>query len=99
MCSTPRPKQKVKGKPYSNVVSILASLDSEARMKFTQRANQASIHRGEIKAQEHAKQVSQKALVIPKPNKAKKLQRSWLYWLLSASISDIFRHFFHLQKK
>jgi hypothetical protein len=94
MCSTPKPKQKVKGKSVTNVVSILASLDGEARKKFAQRANQAYEHRCEVKAQEQAPRNTP----IKSQKKTKRLQRSWLYWLLSASITEILSRFFHLQK-
>ena len=42
MCSSPRPKRAEKVKSTPRVVSIMASMDAEARHRFTERANEAS---------------------------------------------------------
>lgn len=51
MCSTPRPKRSSKVISTTRVVSILSSMDTEARHRFTQRAN-AAVERKEAKSQE-----------------------------------------------
>ena len=47
MCSTPRPRTKVKGKAGSSG-SILSTMSSEARSSFTERANAAQERRHQI---------------------------------------------------
>ena len=45
MCSTPKPKRKIKAKTASASIGILSAMSREKRQIFTQRANQASDRR------------------------------------------------------
>jgi hypothetical protein len=90
MCSTPRPKRTVKIKSTPRVVSIMASMDAEARHRFTERANEVS-ERNEAVRQE------KKALRLIQESKNKKQKRLKItqqskrlnYWLFSASFTEI----------
>lgn len=42
MCSTPKPKRRVKSKTVNSSVGILSSMSNEKRFSFAERANQAS---------------------------------------------------------
>lgn len=87
MCSTPKPKRKVKVKTGNHVVSILAAMSSEKRLRFAQRANQASERRIEKQQAQQAahKRVTRIIEVTTKTN----TEKPWFYWLLSASFSEI----------
>ncbi len=96
MCSTPKPKQKVKGKTSTNVVSILSEMNSEKRKQFAERANEAS-ERREVKKQEvilEQIQIDQNKdhASLTKNTMTKK---PWHYWLINASFSEIFHTLFH----
>mgnify|MGYP000002158619 CR=1 FL=1 len=95
MCSTPKPKRKVKAKTTNDSVGILSAMSSEKRKCFAKRANLASERRVEIEKlkQENLKCVNDlKTNHIKKNNKAKtNTTQSWLYWLFNTSISDIMR--------
>ncbi|TWX64778.1 hypothetical protein ESZ36_18975 [Colwellia demingiae] len=96
MCSTPKPKKKVKGKNSTNVVSILSQMDAEKRKQFAERANEAS-ERREVKKQEAIFQQVQ--LNLNKGHASLKIStmtsKPWHYWLISASFSEIFHTLFH----
>lgn len=89
------PKRTVKIKVTPKVVSIMVSMDEEARHRFTERANKAS-ERNEAAQQEkkelqlfqerkaHQRQVQQ-ALKIKQQNKGVS------YWLFFASFAEIFK--------
>ncbi len=49
MCSTPKPKRKVKADKASSSVGILSSMSNEKRQNFAERANRASDRRIEMK--------------------------------------------------
>ncbi|MCW8834675.1 MAG: hypothetical protein OQK09_10715 [Colwellia sp.] len=96
MCSTPKPKRKIKAKLSSNSVGILATMSSEKRLRFAQRANQASERRIEAQRIKHKKQRHVNKLNTTVSNssnqKASKHEKqSWLYWLLDAPFSKFMR--------
>ena len=90
MCSTPKPKRKVKAKTTNSSIGILSSMSSEKRREFALRANNASEHRIEI---QKLKMLKNKRLNKPnlKSNTKKKAKivSSWLYSILNTSVSDI----------
>ena len=90
MCSTPKPKRKVKAKTANSSIGILSSMSSEKRREFALLANNASERRIEI---EKLKMVKNKGLNKPnfKANTKKKAKTvsSWLYNILNTSVSDI----------
>ena len=96
MCSTPKPKQKVKGKTSTNVVSILSQMNAEKRKQFAERANEASDRR-EVKKQEAILQQVQlgrnKAHAALKKNTM--TSKPWHYWLINASFSEVFHALLH----
>ncbi len=91
MCSTPKPKQKIKGKTSNNVVSILSQMNAEKRKQFAKCANEAS-ERREIQKQkailEQIQVEQDKAHVSLKKNTM--TSKPWHYWLISASFSEVF---------
>lgn len=106
MCSTPKPKRKIKGKKGNASVGILSSMSSEKRQSFAQRANQASDRRIEAQQLKRAKfdRINKLKVINSLPqntitkspqfnNQVKHQNQSGIYWLLSASIGDIFRRF------
>lgn len=101
MCSTPKPKHKVKGKPSSNIVGILSQMDATKRKQFAARANDAS-ERRELKKKEAALKQTQLTLVQLRHNenhaainKNAMTSKSWHYWLLSATFSEVLQRCFH----
>lgn len=96
MCSTPKPKQKIKGKTSNNVVSILSQMNAEQRKLFTERANEAS-ERREVKKQKAI--LAQSQVDQNKDNvslqKNTMTSKPWYYWLISASFSEIFHTLLH----
>lgn len=99
MCSTPKPKRKIKAKTTHSSIGILSAMSSENRQRFAKRANQANDRRLEIKKlqQEELTRVNNlKVKSINKNEKAKTNKtQSWLYWLLNASVSDLVRSLVH----
>ena len=96
MCSSPKPKRRVKAKKVNNSVGILSSMSSEKRLNFADRANQASDRRIEAKQLTRAAQHRVNKLIVKKPHpqnvktKTNKNQ-SWFYWLLNAPFSELMR--------
>lgn len=96
MCSSPKPKRRVKAKKANTSVGVLSSMTSEERLCFADRANQASERRIEVKqlkreAQNHINKMAVKKR-HPQNKKAKtNANQSWLYWLLNAPFSDLMR--------
>ncbi|MFT5296508.1 MAG: hypothetical protein ACI9YH_002528 [Colwellia sp.] len=95
MCSTPRPKRSVKVISTPRAVSILASMNTEARYLFTQRANAAS-ERKEAEYQEKkslrlAKEIEYYQRNNQKTLKVQQQNQGLGYWLFSASFADIFK--------
>lgn len=96
MCSTPKPKRRVKSKTASSRVGILSSMSNEKRLSFADRANQASDRRIEAKQLKREEQHHINKLIVIKPHsqnvKAKtNKNQSWLYWLLNAPFSELIR--------
>jgi len=95
MCSTPKPKRKVKAKTTNISVGILSAMSSEKRKEFALHANLACEQRIEIE------QLKQEKLKCVKDFKTSYIQnnkktntnttQSWLYWLFNTSISDLMR--------
>lgn len=96
MCSTPKPKRKIKAKTANSSVGILSSMSSEKRLRFAERANQASDRRIEAQQLKREAQNRINKLKVKKPHplnvktKTNKNQ-SWLYWLLNAPFSELMR--------
>ena len=93
MCSTPRPKGQVKGKSGSSG-SILSNVSAEARRSFAQRANIADERRYHLamEKEQQSRQLhtSQKNTKKHVSQKNTKLNRNFSYWLVSASLKEIF---------
>tara|TARA_R110001583_G_C5423190_1_gene388066 strand:- start:129 stop:503 length:375 start_codon:yes stop_codon:yes gene_type:complete len=102
MCSTPRPRTVVKGKAGTSG-SLLSNMSPEARSRFAQRANVAEERRHQIaiKAQQKNRQLNTSIRSSTKvDNKiAKKSQNSLSYWLVSASLSEVFMMLFFGKSK
>lgn len=102
MCSTPRPKTTVKGKAGTSG-SLLSNMSPEARNRFAERANVAQERRHQIaiKAQQHNRQHSESKRTTKKPANriAKKSQSNLSYWLVSASLKEVFMMLFFGKSK
>jgi len=93
MCSTPRPKRKMKSATQGLASgSMLSGLSAQKRADFVKRANSADDRRQQIKQQRAEKK---QALTLVK-NSGKKitenkkvLTKNWSYWLVDASIKEI----------
>ena len=93
MCCTPRPKTKVKGKAGSSG-SLLSNMSSEARNRFAERANVAQERRHQIAMKAQQKERHHDAAI----RTAKKVVRraatkspsNLSYWLLNASLKEVF---------
>jgi len=99
MCSTPKPKRKVKAKTTNDSVGFLSAISSEKRRTFAKRANIASKRRAEIiklKQTELTCVANLKTNHISRDNKAKtNTTQSWLYWLFNTSITELIRSLVH----
>jgi len=94
MCSSPKPRTKVKGKSTSSA-SFLSSMSVESRQSFTQRANIAQDRRDKIEIAEKATNSSDKThLRTKKISLKKKTPKRLSYWLLEASAKEIFKLLF-----
>jgi histone acetyltransferase (RNA polymerase elongator complex component) len=96
MCSSPKPKRKIKAKT-ANSGGILASMSSDKRLSFAERANQASDRRLEaqqLKREEEQHRINQ-LTVKKRPQQSVKTKnhanQSWFYWLLNAPFSELMR--------
>jgi len=101
MCSTPRPKRKVKIASAAMASgSILSGLDAQKRAQFVQRANNADERRQKLAMQNKQKSQQQaahskKLTLVHSPQTPSNLKtKGWSYWLLDASFKEIFMHFF-----
>lgn len=95
MCSSPKPKRRVKAKT-ANRGGILASMSSDKRRSFAERANQASDRRIEAKQLKRETQHRINKFTVKKspPQNIKtkaNINQSWLYWLLNAPFSELMR--------
>ncbi|MDO6508129.1 hypothetical protein Q4506_14255 [Colwellia sp. 4_MG-2023] len=93
MCSTPRPKTRVKGKAGSSD-SVLSNLSVESRSLFAERANIAQERRHQMAMKQRNDQRQHDAS-IKKVTKAvnsdvNNSQNSLSYWLLKANLKDLF---------
>ena len=93
MCSTPRPKTKVKGKSGTSG-SLLSNISAEKRRRFAERANSAQERRHQI-----AMNIQKSPSLLNTPidsnslevvSKHQKKQKDLSYWLVSASLKEIF---------
>jgi hypothetical protein len=102
MCSTPRPKSKVKSKGGTSS-SLLSNMSPEARSRFAERANiaQERRHQLAIKSQEKKRQVDTSTKVAQKVERlsANKSQDNLNYWLLNASLKKAFTMLFFSKPK
>jgi hypothetical protein len=102
MCSTPRPKTKVKGKAGTSG-GLLSNMSAETRSRFAQRANAAQERREQIaiKAQQNNRQLNASLRTTKKAvhRLANKSQNSLSYWLVSASIKEVFMMLFFGKSK
>jgi len=94
MCSTPRPKRKIKSTASGSVSgTLLSNLSAQKRADFVKRANSADERRQQIKHQKSA-QKQTLSLVNNTRKKAIKTKmtptKSWSYWFVDASIKEIF---------
>lgn len=93
MCSTPRPKTKVKGKAGSSG-SLLSNMSAEARNRFAERANVAQERRYQIalKTQQKKRQRNTPIRTAKKvmSRAATKSPSNLSYWLLNASLKEVF---------
>ncbi len=90
MCSTPKPKRKIKATMTSNSVGILATMSNEKRRSFAKCANQASKRRIEMQTRKVTKQKSLNSNSL-KPSQTKKAITllPWLSQLLMTRISEL----------
>tara|TARA_B110000438_G_C15599784_1_gene557491 strand:+ start:72 stop:497 length:426 start_codon:yes stop_codon:yes gene_type:complete len=94
MCSSPKPRTKVKGKSATSA-SFLSSMSAESRQRFTERANIAQERRDNIKLAEKAKISSDKNHLRTKKTSAKvKAPKRSSYWLLTISVKALFNLLF-----
>ncbi|MDX2368606.1 MAG: hypothetical protein QNK36_09435 [Colwellia sp.] len=96
MCSSPKPKRRVKAKTANSSVGILSSMSREKRLSFADRANQASERRIEAKQLKNEARDRINKLIVnkrhPQNKKAKtNVNQSWFYWLLNAPFSELMR--------
>ena len=90
MCSSPKPRTKVKGKSATSA-SFLSSMSAKSRQRFTERANIAQERRDNIKMAEKAKISSDKNHLRTKQTSTKiKAPKRSNYWLLTISVKELF---------
>ncbi|WP_077337853.1 hypothetical protein [Pseudocolwellia agarivorans] len=96
MCSSPKPKTQVKGtKSVGSSGSILSSISTESRIRFSERANLAQERRDQIKLEEKQKALRLQAIHKKNEKRLLKNKQSRLsYWLLSASLKEIIQLLF-----
>ena len=98
MCSSPKPRTKIKGKSASSA-SILSSMSAESRQRFTERANSAQERRDNIKMAEKAKTPLDKSQLGRKNNFTKiTASKRSNYWWLTISVKTLFKLLF-LEKR
>lgn len=89
MCSSPKPRTKVKGKSITSA-SFLSSMSKESRQRFTERANSAQDRREKNKIAEKAKNLTRKTSVIKSKKTSKtNVDKSYSYWFTTASFKEI----------
>ena len=96
MCSTPKPKTKVKGKVQTASIGILSSMNSKQRQLFAARANTANLRRTEKTIYEKAEskrieRLDRSKMHLHKKTNKNKYKKTWLYWFLSASVFELFK--------
>ncbi|MBL4909713.1 MAG: hypothetical protein JKX78_06780 [Alteromonadaceae bacterium] len=98
MCSTPRPKRKIKSASTGTVSgTMLSNLSAQNRADFVKRANSADDRRHQIQQQiaEKKQALSFVGHNVKKVIKNKKVStKNWSYWLVDASIKEIFMMLF-----
>ncbi len=97
MCSSPKPKSKVKGKGGKSG-SLLSTISPAARTRFAERANLAQERRHKL-AMKIIKHEAQLATSFSRsnnkpPTKSQQSSKNVFYWLATASINDIFSMLF-----
>lgn len=95
MCASVRPKRTVKITATPKVVSIMASMDEEARHSFTQRANLAVDKKEAVRQEKKIQQLGQdrkdNQRMHHKTLERKQQNKGMSYWLFSASFAEIFK--------
>ena len=98
MCSTPRPKRNFKaGGARAASGSILSGLSSDTRATFVKRANMADERRYQLRQQTKASQHTESRLnksFSSKNKPAQQTNKNWHYWLIDASMSELFMMLF-----
>jgi hypothetical protein len=96
MCSTPRPKTQAKGKSGRSG-SLLSNISAEKRRRFAERANIAQERRDDMTMKNQKSSsglnvtlINNKVKLISKDKKVQKKPNSLSYWLVSASLKEIF---------
>ncbi len=102
MCSTPRPQTTVKGKAATRG-SLLSNMSPKARSLFAERANVAQKRRHQIAMKAQQNQGQQQVSIITSQKAvnrlAKKSQHNLSYWLVRASLREIFLMLFFGKSK
>lgn len=89
MCSSPKPKTRVKGKTIGNGGGILASMSAEERKRFSERANIAQERRQNLN--ERTNKVNHQVSVTKTGSKNLNTRNvSTMFWLLNADLKEIF---------
>jgi len=93
MCSSPRPKRKIKIAKSVKSGGALANMTMNARQSFANKANLADEKRHKLIV---AKKTSQQSHIIAarrvtkqKKSISKTVKKSWYYWLAHASLTQI----------
>ena len=93
MCSTPRPRRKVNTKSVPSG-TILSNMSANARSRFAQRANMAQERRDQIaiKTRQTKNQITSDQRSTKKVANTiiHKSPHSFSYWLLNASLKEVF---------
>ena len=87
MCSTPKPKKAITTSNNQHIGAILTSIDTDARLRFAQRANLAQLKKDEREQNLRTTNKRQNKILFT----AKIVQKDWKYYLLEASFAEIFK--------
>ncbi len=94
MCSTPRPKRRIKVIKGIKSAGALANMTTNARQRFANKANLADEKRQKLIIAKKTRQQSH--ILSAKKNKQsttalKAADKSWFYWLAHASLTQLIR--------
>lgn len=92
-----------KGKHIEGAGSILANLDAKARKAYAKRANDVEAqhveHEKELALEQEMKEFRRHKEELKHKPRTVQPHHSLLYWLISASYSEIWQHLFSSNKK